>query len=514
MPRYDIDNPLTDDGRNKMNSMFKELYNEYTSSGYNASEAKTLAAEAVADAILAKGIAEETRQELINIIRAQTSGEDVVPEVVQARGSEPVLGDRLDKINLELVGNAKKLRYLPNTLEPIDLITPYGDNQFTHPKMLDFGTEWNGYRYWMAYTPLPYYDESKENPCIAVSNDMVNWTLPNGMTSGLLDTPQLNDYNSDTHLVYRPDTATLEIWYRGVHEGNKTETIYRRTTKNGSDWTAREVIAGSNNGNILNFLSPAVIWDNTRKVYQIWIINNYQIQYYETPTGTNWQFIKNLTVYFGERTAAWHIDVEKTDLGYEMLISTKGQAAGVKDSLFHAVFSDMNQNSADGTKIVEPNPSGWDDDAIYRSCFLKRAGVYYVFYAGVSSKRFYGVGLSITSEINNIKSLQGTSRMYKKEVQVVNQTHYANMNAYSVSNPITDFPPYTITICAINSAFATSEGFPEPMGGMLYTYNWMYDYSFKYQMYITVTGNMYRRRLSSDNTWQNWQKANFTWGGI
>lgn len=102
MPRYNIDNPLTDDGRNKINSMFEELYKNYTSSGYNASEAKKLASEALANAILAKDIAEDTRQELINIIRAQTSGEDVVPEVVQARGDEPVLGDRLDKFSIKL----------------------------------------------------------------------------------------------------------------------------------------------------------------------------------------------------------------------------------------------------------------------------------------------------------------------------------------------------------------------------------------------------------------------------
>lgn len=105
MPRYNIDNPLTDDGRNKLNSMFEELYNNYTSSGYNASEARKLAAEALADAVLAKGIAEETRQELVNIIQEQTSGGDIVPEVVQARGNEPVLGDRLNKFDAEFEEN-------------------------------------------------------------------------------------------------------------------------------------------------------------------------------------------------------------------------------------------------------------------------------------------------------------------------------------------------------------------------------------------------------------------------
>ncbi len=56
MPRYNIDNPLTDDGRNKMNSMFEELYNQYISSGLNAVKARELAAKAVAEA--GKAIAE------------------------------------------------------------------------------------------------------------------------------------------------------------------------------------------------------------------------------------------------------------------------------------------------------------------------------------------------------------------------------------------------------------------------------------------------------------------------
>ncbi|HDR8110400.1 TPA: hypothetical protein QCZ04_003473 [Bacillus cereus] len=334
-------------------------------------------------------------------------------EVIQARGSHTVLNERLNDVDGSLADSALKLKYTANTLEPLGLITPYGDNQLTHPKVVYFPNGWNGFKYWMAYTPLPYYEEPKENPCIAVSNDMINWTLPTGLDSGLLDTPQNNDYNSDTHLVYRPDLNTLEIWYRGVHEGNKTEIIYKRTTTDGVNWTPREVMAGTNNGKILNFLSPAIIWDDTRKTYQIWVIDHYAVKYYETPSGKNWQYIKTLTVYYGETTAGWHIDVEKTDLGYEMLICTKGQAAGVRDSLFHVVFADMNQNAANATKIIRPNIQGsWDDTAIYRSCFLKINGIYYVFYAGQNSRKMYGVGLTVGTKSNDIKTLMGTTPAY------------------------------------------------------------------------------------------------------
>ena len=333
-------------------------------------------------------------------------------EIVDARYdsinnvTHPTLKDRLDDTSNKIGILNDKLKYTANADNPLGIITPYGDNQLTHPKVLYFPNGWNGYKYWMAYTPLPYYDESKENPCIAVSNDMINWTVPEGLVNPL-DVPAVYyDYLSDPHLVYIPETDTLECWYRAVDETNLAEVIYRRTTTDGVNWTPKEIMYSRASGNILQLLSPAIIWDSARKLYKIWVVDNYRIKYYETPDGKNWQYIKTLTVYYGESTATWHIDVEETDLGYEMLIATKG-SNGARDSLFHAVFTE-NQTWADATKIIQPGEVGsWDDDAIYRSCFLKINGIYYVWYAGVSKQRMYGVSLSISSKPNDITSLRG-----------------------------------------------------------------------------------------------------------
>ena len=64
-------------------------------------------------------------------------------------------------------------------------ITTYidGDNQPTHPSVIDLKSKWNGYRYWMSYSPYPYSDGSEENPCIAVSNDMYHWMVPKGLNN-------------------------------------------------------------------------------------------------------------------------------------------------------------------------------------------------------------------------------------------------------------------------------------------------------------------------------------------
>lgn len=57
----------------------------------------------------------------------------------------------------------------------------------THPDVVDFaktskdGGKWGGYRYWMVLTPNQDGYSQYENPCLAASNDGVNWVVPNGI---------------------------------------------------------------------------------------------------------------------------------------------------------------------------------------------------------------------------------------------------------------------------------------------------------------------------------------------
>ena len=54
----------------------------------------------------------------------------------------------------------------------ITMNTTLNNNQGYHPKVISFEKEWNGYKYWMSFTPYPKKDETKENPVVNVSNDM------------------------------------------------------------------------------------------------------------------------------------------------------------------------------------------------------------------------------------------------------------------------------------------------------------------------------------------------------
>lgn len=56
----------------------------------------------------------------------------------------------------------------------LNIISSYGDKEAYHPKVIAFKEKWNGYKYWMSFTPYPKGKSAKENPHIVASNDLIN----------------------------------------------------------------------------------------------------------------------------------------------------------------------------------------------------------------------------------------------------------------------------------------------------------------------------------------------------
>lgn len=74
---------------------------------------------------------------------------------------------------------------------PLNIETFDGLNSPYHPSVLYFPDSWNGYKYWMAETPYspkcqPYRDRN-ECPSIHVSQDGVNWLVPDGLTNPIVN---------------------------------------------------------------------------------------------------------------------------------------------------------------------------------------------------------------------------------------------------------------------------------------------------------------------------------------
>lgn len=296
-----------------------------------------------------------------------------------------------------------------NSKYKLSVIGPYGDNQSYHPKVLSFNKKWNGYKYWMSYTPYPKGDDLKENPCITVSNDLIHWSTPNGLINPLddpKDKEKATVYNSDAHLVYNNDNDELEIYWR--YTNNKNEKMYskvfRRTSKDGINWSDKELVYTAEDRNVADIISPAIIYENG--IYKMWyVVTSGVVHYTESRDGLKWFNEKDIDIKYDKDLKTWHLDVIKTKNGYEMLVVafTKWEKRN-EMSLYYS-------NSKDGIiwntakKIMDPavKEKVWDNKGIYRTTFIYEDGIYYVIYGGTSRKDNHGLGLIFGKNIFDLK---------------------------------------------------------------------------------------------------------------
>lgn len=305
---------------------------------------------------------------------------------------------RNDKIE-DIVGKNDKLSdfYL-------NLKSNKGSNQATHPKIIKFKKKWNGYKYWVAYTPYPYGNQAEENPYVLVSNDMLNWKEKKGMKNPL-DIPKSKDYkhvyNSDTHLVYNSDTDTLECFFRYVNDNENIVIIYKRTTRNGVDWTNKEIVLKANRKQ-RDYLSPAVIYEN--KKYKIWFVDrNRIIKYMEYDVkNKTWTEPIVIDIKYSEKLESWHLDIIKTDKGYEaIIVAFNNWKNRAKMKLYYSYSKDNITWEEAKPILTAPNNGG-----IYRSSFLYENGTYYLLYSEITNKYKRGIGLLYGTDINKLNGLE------------------------------------------------------------------------------------------------------------
>ena len=294
---------------------------------------------------------------------------------------------------------------LSNSLYKLNIVSTYGDNEAYHPKVLSFKEKWNGYKYWMSYTPYPKGDDSKENPHIAVSNDLINWE-----TKSLLDEPKNHKpgvrYNSDSHIVYNDVLDQLECYWRYVDDKSNRSIIYRRTTKDGLNWTNKEVALLNSPRTEKDCLSPAIIFEDN--IYKMWYVDKQNTLKYATSTdGINWKNIKKLEIIYDRNLKTWHLDVISTSNGYEMLVVAFDKWDNHNDMNLYYTKSIDGFNWQPAKEIIKPtvDTNNWDNKGIYRSSFIYENDNYYVFYSGTNKNYNHGIGVVYGDDINNLEEV-------------------------------------------------------------------------------------------------------------
>lgn len=304
-----------------------------------------------------------------------------------------------------VMANNYTLEYA-NAPMPIALKSYVGDNQNVHPKVLYIPDGFGGHVYWMAYTPYPLAIDTYENPCIAYSDDGYTWENIGGNP---LDDPNTSGiYDSDTHLVYRSDTGTLECWYRRVDTTvtpNK-EIIYRQTTTDGYTWSAKEQLYVNDSGDYDKLLSPAVIWDGTK--YCVWVVYRAASIYYYTVDGTDaaqWTYVRRIAPTWEDRGATyipWHIDVINDNGTYVMVMMCKSSDLSIWTTF--CTTSTDNINYLTPWVIIRGASAGWDRYQ-YRPSITKVGSVYRLYYSAGSEaygrSSVWGIGVSESTDLTH-----------------------------------------------------------------------------------------------------------------
>jgi len=144
------------------------------------------------------------------------------------------------------------------------------NNEVVHPSVLRFDSPWNGWIYWMAYTPYSNEVAAVENVSIEVSNDGITWQVPDGLTNPIYIPPSGN--TADPDLVFHNDILWVVFHDNSFAGLSSIDAAYTTT---GTNWTLHtttnilSVASGSTN----QVLSPAVIVDKDNTL-KMWTMNS------------------------------------------------------------------------------------------------------------------------------------------------------------------------------------------------------------------------------------------------
>ena len=277
-----------------------------------------------------------------------------------------------------------------------------GKNQPTHPSVLDMKQSWHGFRYWMAYSPYPNADGAEENPCICVSNDMLNWTVPDGLYNPIAFNEETAcDELKDPHIVYNDDLDRMEIWYLGridsTIKSGGTLLLFRKTSSDGVHWSEYEVMR-----EIAGYTSPSVIYEDGR--YKLWAISPSEgkssgaLAYLESTDGKNWSDAAECT--FGgssELQKIWHGAVSHDDKYRFVFIESSGES----DAVLYTESSN-GITWTEPTKIVQKE-NFWE--GFYRPCILYSDNMYYCIYGVITQNNEWYLSMSMGSSLNELKGI-------------------------------------------------------------------------------------------------------------
>lgn len=282
----------------------------------------------------------------------------------------------------------QSVKAYPATKVQLTLTTYDGSGETIHPSVVAIPAGWNGYKYWMANTPLPQSQGSPsdyENPSIWASNDGVTWDVPVGLTNPIVAKPA-GGYNSDTDIFYNTADNKLYVIWKDSTGGNVIKII---SSSDGITW-----------GNIHTVLTRAADETECLSPSLIKIGSKYYIYYgyYLTDpsdlahTGIRRVFCNTIDGTYGTREEIiappnagyhwWHFDISYINGLYWICAS---QSAGNSSGDIYILRSTDGVTFVnDGYFKVHATANGFDNNGCYHSSIALIEGQYVLYYGCLS----------------------------------------------------------------------------------------------------------------------------------
>jgi hypothetical protein len=234
------------------------------------------------------------------IVRASwTLGAETGRHVATAAAGTQVVTFRATGVEPLSLGAIRHLR----------LTTFEGSGQTVHPDVARVPRGWAPARRFLAVTPYPGGDVTRELPSIYRSGDPTEWVVPDGVTNPIVK--PWKGYLSDPDLVFEPQRRELWMYYRHVSRRN---SVFLTVSGDGSHWSKPVRIVSAPNHELV---SPAVVRVSEGN-WHMWAVNSGRtgcksetttVEHRTSADGLHWSAPVTVDVSGPNELPPWHIDV-------------------------------------------------------------------------------------------------------------------------------------------------------------------------------------------------------------
>lgn len=298
-----------------------------------------------------------------------------------------------------------------NAVSPLNIPTYDGSGEAVHPSILYFTNRWNGYRYWMAFTPYTKSQEEYENPSIVVSNDGIHWVQPEGLVNPVVEKPE-DGHLSDPNLCLSFNNRLFMFYRKRYRIGNGMDydEIFTMYSKDGVHWSSPEsILAGDKEKGAALLLSPAVIIHSSQ--YYLYTVSyrnrSIQLRVSDSLIGP-WSNPVDITLSrnLPDNIVPWHINAVRYRDYFEFIIVMQDKNRIEADSLYYGWSSDGKSILLYDKPILHPSKNGWDDGKIYQGSLVPiikygRFRGYYLYYSARGKNKVWNIGRTMAGLIGS-----------------------------------------------------------------------------------------------------------------